>query len=111
MQAAVETVDVDDSVGATASPWPPPPASHPQVLVGCVAARLAGAAAHRPRATPCIDGRDFVMPEDVKAVAQPVLAHRITLQPELWMSRRHRPPASSSAVLAQVATPVRARDR
>ncbi len=32
------------------------------------------------------DGRDYVTPEDVKAVALPVLAHRITVKPELWMS-------------------------
>ena len=31
-------------------------------------------------------GRDYVIPEDVKAVAVPVLAHRITVKPELWMS-------------------------
>ena len=38
------------------------------------------------RAHAIIDGRDFVTPEDVKAVARPVLAHRITVRPELWMS-------------------------
>jgi len=27
-----------------------------------------------------------VVPEDVKAVAHPVLAHRLTLKPELWMT-------------------------
>jgi MoxR-like ATPase len=27
-----------------------------------------------------------VTPEDVKAVAVPVLAHRVTVKPELWMS-------------------------
>ena len=38
------------------------------------------------RAYAVIDGRDYVTPEDVKAVALPVLAHRITVKPELWMS-------------------------
>ena len=32
-------------------------------------------------------GRDFVTPEDVKAVAGPALAHRLTLRPELWVQR------------------------
>ena len=32
-------------------------------------------------------GRDFVTPEDVKAVAVPALAHRLTLRPELWVQR------------------------
>jgi MoxR-like ATPase len=31
--------------------------------------------------------RDYVVPEDVKAVAHAVLEHRLTLKPELWMSR------------------------
>lgn len=30
-------------------------------------------------------GRDFVTPEDIKAVAVPALAHRILLRPELWI--------------------------
>jgi MoxR-like ATPase len=30
-------------------------------------------------------GRDFVIPEDVKAVAVPARAHRLTLRPELWV--------------------------
>jgi MoxR-like ATPase len=32
-------------------------------------------------------GRDFVIPEDVKAVAVPALAHRILLKPEVWVQR------------------------
>lgn len=32
-------------------------------------------------------GRDYVTPEDVKAVAVPALAHRISLRPELWVRR------------------------
>jgi MoxR-like ATPase len=34
-----------------------------------------------------LEGRDFVTPEDVKAVAVPALAHRLTLRPELWVQR------------------------
>ena len=44
-----------------------------------------------------IDGRDFVTPEDVKAVAVPTLAHRITVKPELWMSA-----VSGTVVVADV---------
>ncbi|WP_249012289.1 MoxR family ATPase [Conexibacter sp. DBS9H8] len=36
------------------------------------------------RALAVIAGRDFVTPEDVKAVAVPVLAHRISLTPQAW---------------------------
>ena len=49
-------------------------------------------------------GRDYVIPEDVKAVARAVLGHRITVKPELWMTQ-----ASGrrvvDAVLGSVATP------
>ena len=56
------------------------------------------------RAHAVIDGRDFVIPEDVKAVALPVLAHRITVRPELWMSDVSGASVVTS-VLAQVSTP------
>jgi MoxR-like ATPase len=39
------------------------------------------------RARAAVAGRDFVTPEDVKAVAVPALAHRLTLRPELWVQR------------------------
>jgi MoxR-like ATPase len=32
-----------------------------------------------------IYGRDFVLPDDVKAMASAALAHRLLLKPELWM--------------------------
>jgi MoxR-like ATPase len=34
-----------------------------------------------------LDGRTYVTPEDVKAVAVPALAHRLSLRPELWVRR------------------------
>jgi MoxR-like ATPase len=39
------------------------------------------------RAAAAIDRRDFVLPDDVKAMAVPALAHRLILKPELWASR------------------------
>jgi MoxR-like ATPase len=38
------------------------------------------------RAEAAIRGRDFVLPDDVKAVAVAALAHRLVLRPELWVS-------------------------
>jgi MoxR-like ATPase len=38
------------------------------------------------RAFALLRGRDYVIPEDVKAVARSVLAHRVTVRPELWMT-------------------------
>ena len=37
------------------------------------------------RARALLARRDFVTPDDVKAVAGPALAHRIVLRPELWV--------------------------
>jgi MoxR-like ATPase len=39
------------------------------------------------RCRAALDGRDFVTPDDVKAVAVAALAHRLTLRPELWVQR------------------------
>ena len=39
------------------------------------------------RASAALAGRDYVTPEDVKAVAVPALAHRLTLRPEMWVRR------------------------
>ncbi len=39
------------------------------------------------RARAVLAGRDYVVTEDVKAVAVPALAHRISLRPELWVRR------------------------
>jgi MoxR-like ATPase len=38
------------------------------------------------RAHAVIAGRDYVTPEDIKQLGVPVLAHRVTVKPELWMS-------------------------
>jgi MoxR-like ATPase len=39
------------------------------------------------RCRAALRGRDFVTPDDVKAVAVPALAHRLMLKPELWVQR------------------------
>jgi len=39
------------------------------------------------RARAALERRDFVLPDDVKAMAVPALAHRLILKPELWASR------------------------
>jgi len=49
------------------------------------------------RARAALHGRDFVTPDDVKAVAIPALAHRLTLRPELWVQR-----VSSADVVREV---------
>jgi MoxR-like ATPase len=51
-----------------------------------------------------LDGRAYVTPEDVKAVAVPALAHRLTLAPELWLQQL-RGDEVVAECLEQVPTP------
>ncbi len=103
MQAAVETVVVDDSVGRYCVDVAVATREHPDVLTGASPRGSLGLVL-TARALAVLRGRDYVVPEDVKAVARAVLAHRITVKPELWMTE-----ASGGRVvdqvLAQVPTP------
>jgi MoxR-like ATPase len=56
------------------------------------------------RAEAVMRGRDFVLPDDVKAVAVAALAHRLVLRPELWVSRTTAVQVVES-LLQQVPTP------
>ena len=56
------------------------------------------------RAEAAIRGRDFVLPDDVKAVAVAALAHRLVLRPELWVSKT-TPAQVVEALLQHVAAP------
>jgi MoxR-like ATPase len=56
------------------------------------------------RGRAALAGRDFVTPDDVKAVAVPALAHRLTLRPEYWV-QRIRPQDVVAEVLKTVPTP------
>jgi MoxR-like ATPases len=85
MQAAVERVVVDESVGRYCVALTAATRTHSDVLMGA-SPRGALGLLLCSRAYAIIGGRDYVTPEDVKAVAKPVLAHRVTVKPELWMS-------------------------
>ena len=56
------------------------------------------------RAEAAIRGREFVLPDDVKAVAVVALAHRMVLRPELWVSRT-TPAQVVESLLLQVPAP------
>ena len=55
--------------------------SHPSVLVGA-GPRATQALLLSSRTLAAIGGRDFVTPDDVKAMTRPVLEHRLVLRPE-----------------------------
>ena len=85
MQEAVEATTVDDSVAAYCVALATATRTHQHVLMGASPRGSLGLLLCA-RAYAVVRGRDFVTPEDVKAVAVPVLAHRITVKPELLMS-------------------------
>ncbi|MEO6801052.1 MAG: MoxR family ATPase [Rhodanobacter sp.] len=56
------------------------------------------------RAQAAVDGRDFVTPDDVRAVALPALRHRLLLAPEALIERQH-PDDVLNALLHKVPAP------
>ena len=56
------------------------------------------------RARALLEGRGFIVPDDLKAVAPPALRHRILLTPEAELEGQS-PDAVISAVLAHVEAP------
>ncbi|MCW2833768.1 MAG: ATPase associated with various cellular, 3 [Nocardioides sp.] len=105
VQAAVERVQVDASVGRYCVALVEATRAHPDVLIGASPRGSLGLVL-AARGWALIRGRDYVIPEDVKAVAPSVLAHRITVKPELWMTH-----ASGAVVVKAVLSGVRAPER
>ena len=104
MQAALEDVAVEDSIGRYIVELTAATREHAQVLVGA-SPRGSLALLLMARARAALAGRDYVVPEDVKHVAVPALAHRITLRPEMWL-RRIDPATVVAEVLSRTAAPV-----
>ncbi len=109
MQAELEQVHVEsdlefymvDLVNATRQ--------HPGVQVGA-SPRGSLALFKLSRARAALSGRDYVTPDDVKAVAAPALSHRLMLRPDLWV-QRVRPEDVVEECLRQVPTPATIRPR
>jgi len=103
MRAAIETIHVSPSVGRYMVELVAATRVSPQTQVGA-SPRGSLALLKLARCRAAMTGRDFVIPEDVKAIAVPALAHRLTLRPELW-ARRIRPEAVIESLLGEVPTP------
>jgi MoxR-like ATPase len=103
MQAAVEQVHVDRSVGLYIVDLVAATRSASGVQVGA-SPRGSLALLKLSRCRAALAGRDFVVPEDVKSVAVPALSHRLSLRPELWVQRL-RPEDIVVDLLDQVPTP------
>ncbi|QGQ20653.1 AAA domain-containing protein [Cellulomonas sp. JZ18] len=107
MQAGVEAVTVDPDVLAYCVDLAAATRAHRAVEVGA-SPRGSQALVLVARSLAVLDGRDFVTPEDVKAVAVPALAHRLSLTPQAWASGL-APRSVVDEVLAQVPGPTTAR--
>lgn len=78
---------------------------HPLLQLGC-STRAAIALIRASQANALLDGRDYVVPEDVQRMAQPVLAHRVVLSPEARMKGTAAERIVES-LIASVQVPVR----
>ncbi|MBB3603622.1 MoxR-like ATPase [Mycolicibacterium sp. BK556] len=84
MRESVEEVSVHDDVLHYVVSVATATRSHPQVAVGA-SPRAELDLVQLARARALVSGRDYVIPEDVKALAVPAIAHRISLRPEMWV--------------------------
>jgi MoxR-like ATPase len=100
MQSAVEEVYVDPDVRRYMVDLVAATRRHSQVVVG-VSPRGSLALLKLARAWAAIDGREFVIPDDVQAFTQPTLAHRLLLDPNLWGSKK-----TENAVVSSLPVPV-----
>ena len=86
MQRSIETVHVADSVREYCVDLVVATRTSPSVAVGA-SPRGSLALLKLARCRAALQGRDYVLPDDVKAITVPALAHRVVLRPELWVQR------------------------
>ena len=88
MRESVEQVTVHDDVLYYVVSLATATRHHPQVTVGA-SPRAEIDLVQLARARALLLGRDYVIPEDVKTLAVPVISHRISLRPEMWVRSVH----------------------
>jgi MoxR-like ATPase len=86
LQGAIEDVHVSESIGRYIVDIVGATRASKRLQVGA-SPRGSLALLKLARCRAAVQGRDFATPDDVKAVAVPALAHRLTLMPELWVQR------------------------
>ena len=103
MQTALEDVFVSDPLERYIVALAQATRTDPRVALGA-SPRGSLALLKLARAEAALRGRDFVLPDDVKAVAVAALAHRLVLKPELWVTRA-TPTQVVETLLQQVPAP------
>jgi MoxR-like ATPase len=104
MRAAVEEVYIDPDVRRYIVDLVATTRHHRQVVVG-VSPRGSLTLLKLARAWAAIQGRKFVIPDDIKAFVQPALAHRLLMDPSLWGSKKAENTVIEQAV-ASIPVPV-----
>ncbi|MFQ5578191.1 MAG: AAA family ATPase [Anaerolineae bacterium] len=84
MQEAVKTIYVDDSIKEYIINITNETRTHPDVYLGA-SPRGSLAIYKTSQALAVLMGRDYVIPDDVKALAEPALAHRLIISPAARM--------------------------
>ena len=97
-QTTVREIHVDDKVRTYILQIVHGTRDHEDVLLGG-SPRASIALYRTSQALAAIGGRDFVLPDDVKRMAQPVLTHRVILKPESRLRKR-----TSALVVQDVVT-------
>ena len=105
LQQEVEKVYAAKEVRAYISAIAAASRKTPSLQLG-MSTRAAISVLRAAQALALLDGRDYVTPEDVQNVAEPVVAHRLVLSPEARM-RNMTPGRILSGVLSGVPVPVR----
>lgn len=103
LQDALEDIYIDDVVDDYIVELVRATRADTRIAVG-VSPRGSLALQSLARAEAALLGRDFVSPDDVKAVALPALAHRLVLRPELWVASVS-PETVIAEILKRVPTP------
>jgi MoxR-like ATPase len=84
MRRALEGIEISDDLLDYVTAIVTATRSDPQIQVGA-SPRGGLALVQLARGQALLNQRDYVVPDDIKQVAVPALAHRITLRPELWV--------------------------
>ncbi|NLF10266.1 MAG: MoxR family ATPase [Anaerolineaceae bacterium] len=105
MRRAVEEVYLDPDLEAYIVSLVQATRQRRQVAVGA-SPRGSLALLKLSRARAAMQGRDYVLPDDVKAFVRPALVHRLILEPDLWM-KRHAAEEILDEILQSVPVPVR----
>jgi MoxR-like ATPase len=84
MRESLERIEISDDLIEYVTAIVTATRRDPQIQVGA-SPRGGLALVQLARGQALLHSRDFVVPDDIKRVAVPALAHRITLRPELWV--------------------------